>query len=299
MLHGVTELSDVAGPGMAAEGFEGRHGEGLAGGRLSEKMKGEEIDVLRPVPEVRYSNHDDVKAEVEVFPELAGLHEGLEGPVSGGEDADVGVNGLAAADAFEGSFLEETEELLLEGRGQVADFVEEDRAALGPFEVTEVAFGRSGEGSALVSVQLALGKGLGQPRAIDGDERSGSPVAVPVNGSGGEFLAGSAAAFDQDGEVRLADRADLLEDLLHERVRSQERVRSGEGAFGVACGNRDTADPAGGERPVHEPADLVEVDRLGQVFECPTLDGLDGRVHVPMGGDDHHRRGAVPGADFR
>ena len=65
-----------------------------------------------------------------------------------------GSNWLASADAFNGLLLEEAEEVRLDLEREVANLVEEDRAAAGGLDAAELALVRPGEGALLVAEQL-------------------------------------------------------------------------------------------------------------------------------------------------
>ncbi len=79
----------------------------------------------------RDAHLDHVEAEQEVLAEAAGGDVGLEVPVGGRDDAHVRVARAALADALEALVLQEAQELGLQGRRDLADLVEEQRAALG------------------------------------------------------------------------------------------------------------------------------------------------------------------------
>jgi hypothetical protein len=105
---------------------------------------------------------DHVEAIVQVLEKVARLHQGLEVPVGGDDEADVDVEGPAAADPFEGPLLDHAEELDLEGRGGVTDLVEEERAAVGQLEAALAGRDRPGEGPLLVAEQLRLQEEIGR-----------------------------------------------------------------------------------------------------------------------------------------
>jgi hypothetical protein len=54
--------------------------------------------------------------------------------VGGRDDAHVDLHGLVAADALELALLQHAQQLHLDGRGDLADLVEEERAAVGLLE---------------------------------------------------------------------------------------------------------------------------------------------------------------------
>ena len=76
------------------------------------------------------------------------------------------------ADRAHLALLQHAQQLHLERRRQLADLVEEQRAAVGrPEEAGLALVVGAGEGALLVAEQLALEQRLGQRAAVDGDER--------------------------------------------------------------------------------------------------------------------------------
>ena len=62
--------------------------------------------------------------------------------VGGGDDADVDAHGLIGADGFEALLFEDPENFGLGAQTHVADFVEEERAAVGLLEFADFVFDR-------------------------------------------------------------------------------------------------------------------------------------------------------------
>ena len=133
----------------------------------------------------------------------------LEVLVGGRDDAGVGTDGLAAADAGELALLEDAQQLRLEVERHVGDLVEEERARRRGLELADAALDGAGEGAALVAEQLALEQLVGNRRAVDGDEGS-APVGVVVDGAGDQLLAGAGLALDEHGGVGRRDRPMIL-----------------------------------------------------------------------------------------
>ena len=93
-----------------------------------EEVLGENRDVLRALPQRRHFDRDHVQAKEEVLAEALLADGLLEVLVGGSDHPNVGLQGLRRADGLEGLFLEDAQQLHLEIRAHVADFVEEDRA---------------------------------------------------------------------------------------------------------------------------------------------------------------------------
>src|SRR5690606_8183734 len=101
----------------------------------------------------------------------------------------------------------------LRGGGNVADFVEEERAAVGELEAAELLGGGAGEGAGLVAEELAFEQRFGQGSAVDRDERAFRALAAGVHGPRGEFFAGARFAEQQDRRVGWRDALHQREDV--------------------------------------------------------------------------------------
>ena len=123
---------------------------------------------------------------------------------------DVDVKRLRTADTLELLLLEGSKDLGLEREWQIADLVEEERAAMGQLESSWLALRGACERALFVAEQLALEQGLGDRRAIDGDERSVGAGAQRVQRSGEEFFPSSAFTLEEDGRIRRCRAMELL-----------------------------------------------------------------------------------------
>ena len=88
------------------------------------------LDVRAPLPQRRHGNDDDAQAIEEILAELALRHALLQVDIGCRDDADVHAGRPRFPDRQDLSLFEEAEELRLHVDRQVADLVEEDRAAL-------------------------------------------------------------------------------------------------------------------------------------------------------------------------
>src|SRR5260221_6428082 len=93
-------------------------------------MAGEQDRIARPFRQRGYFHDDLGQPVVQVLAEGAGGDHRIEILVGRADDARVDGNRLAATDALDHPFLEETQELDLERQGNVANLIEEQSAAL-------------------------------------------------------------------------------------------------------------------------------------------------------------------------
>ena len=122
----------------------------------------------------------------------------------------VDVKRLRTADALELLLLERAKDLGLEREWQIADLVEEQRAAMGQLESSWLALRGARERALFVAEQLAFEQRLGDRRAIDRDERSVGARAQRVQRSGEEFFPSSALTLEEDGRIRRGRAMELL-----------------------------------------------------------------------------------------
>ena len=136
---------------------------------------------LRPLAQRRHAQIDDVEAEIEILAESALAHRLLEVAVRGGDDADVDLHRLGAADAVDLALLDGAQQLGLQARMHLADFVEQQGAAIGFLELADAARDGAGEGALLVAEQLAFEQVLRDGGAVDRDERCLGALALAVD----------------------------------------------------------------------------------------------------------------------
>ncbi len=109
--------------------------------------------------------------------------------------------------------------------GQVADFVEEQRAAdRRPQNAGLVGVG-AGKTPAAMAEQLAVGQFPCGAGAVVGEEHAGATQRAGVDGAGDEVLAGAAFAGDQHRQIVALQALDLVGDTMH-RAHWRRRSRA-------------------------------------------------------------------------
>src|SRR5438034_8727829 len=156
---------------------------------------------------------EDVQAVVEVFAEALLLDQASEVAVRRGDQADVDLDRPGAADTLELLLLEDPEELRLEVERDLADLVEEERAAMGHLEAPDLLRDGSGERAPLVAEELALQETRRDGGAIDLDEGSLTAAASVVDGARDQFFPRAGLAEDEHGRVGRRHSLHLLKDI--------------------------------------------------------------------------------------
>jgi hypothetical protein len=134
---------------------------------------------------------DPRQAVVQVFTELAAQRQVAQAPVGRHDDARVDLVAGMASHPLDDEFLNRPKQLGLRRGGQVGDFVEEQRSAIGVFELPASA-ANPGRRAILDAEQLGLEQGFHDRRAVDGDERTVTAAAESMELPGDQLLAGAA-----------------------------------------------------------------------------------------------------------
>ena len=242
-------------------------------------------EILEPIAQRRHPDRDHVEPVVQVLAEPAVLDRLVEIDVGRGNEAQVRLDRVHAADSLDLLFLDRPQQLCLQLVLQVADLVEEQRAACGQLELAELLPDGAGEGTLLVTEERALDQVLGNRREVHRHEWRVWSARLPMDEAREQFLSGAALAEHKDGgrdlrhllhqlhdRASAAARADnelavvLLSDFLFEARDVPVEIL----AFGRVGKQR---------------ADALGVEVLGDVVICPVPHRLDRGVELPGLGD--------------
>jgi hypothetical protein len=192
--------------------------------------------------------------------------------------------------------LQEAQQLHLQRGGQLADLVEEERAAVRRLDAAAPLGVGARERALLVAEQLALEQRLGDRPAVDRHERPLRAQPQPVDRVGGELLAGAALAEHQHRRVDGRDLSDRREHLLHARARPEHTLEGGGRLLAqLAVLALERREP---QRAAQYDLQLLDVDRLHEVVVGALVHGAQ-RVRAVLAPRDHHHLGAeVDGAQL-
>jgi hypothetical protein len=293
-LDQVAQFAHVAGPVVLGEVAEflvaylhRRHAELW-------RQRGDEVldevgDVFLVRAQRRQVDLDHLQPVVEVGAEAAFGHLVGQAPVGGGDDAHVHRDLLLAAHRADAPVLQHAQQRGLQRQRQVADLVEEQRAALGideqPVAARPAALGRA----LRVAEQLVLDVFRRHGGAVHRHEGPAAARAVAVQGERGEFLAGARFAGQQH---RAVDGGHTLQRAL--------QALDGDRAADQAVGRRRALREGAAQHPVlslqlgalqtapHRIEDLRDAKGLEDEVAGAGAQRLDRGVEVGKGGDQHH-----------
>ena len=188
--------------------------------------------------------------------------------------------------------LQDPENLGLDRGAHVADFVQEQAAAVGLLEAADSLAIGAGEGALLVAEQLRLEQRLGQRRAVHFDEVARRAVRVVMNRAGDELLARARLAPDQHGRVALRHLAHDAQHALQRLARADDAVEIVDVVLRVPQVVELVAHAPHLERLLDLHFHLFDLEGLLHVVERADLHRLDGRMHRSESGhqDDGGRR---------
>ena len=125
---------------------------------------------------------------------------------------------MPPSDPFDHALLQKAQQLDLQSERQIADFVEEERPAVGRLDLADGLFRRARERALFVPEELAFEQRFGNRRAVDRDE----PVALPrreiVQRAREQLLAGAGLAKNQKSGRCRRDLLDGATNLLHSGI---------------------------------------------------------------------------------
>ncbi len=224
---GVQELAGIPGPTVGSIAREELHGERTgAGSELRPEGAREELHVALAITQRRQLDARDGEAEEEVVAEASFLHLAIEIATRRREDANVALDPAVAADPLGLAALDRAKELRLECDVEIADFVDEERAAVGLLEDAAAHGGSARERALLVTEERRLHERAGERGTVEYDERSFRARARLVDRFGELLFAGAGFTFDRARNVGRGDLARERVDSLHRRTSSEHTAEA-------------------------------------------------------------------------
>ena len=161
-----------------------------------------------------------MKPVVEVFAEGALLHHRGEITVRRGDDAHIDFARVRAANGHERALLDHAEQLHLEGGRHIADFVHEERAAIGDLKEAGLVTDGTGECAATMTKELALEEVVVECAAVGGDKLLVCATRALMNRLRNKLFSRPVFAEHEHRRVALANALQQLEERHHRRAAS-------------------------------------------------------------------------------
>ena len=171
-------------------------------------MVGERHDeffqIFKAFAQRRDGHGDDRDAVIKVLAEGPLTHGAGQVTVGGGDEPEGGMDLLGPAHAHEAVLLQYAQELDLHVHGDIAHFVDEQRAVVRQFKKADLLSRGACEGAFFMPEELVFEEMLGNRGRVYGDERPFA-AAVPVHVVGHDLLAHARFPEQEHGGVRGGD----------------------------------------------------------------------------------------------
>src|SRR5580692_7476401 len=115
--------------------------------------------------------------------------------------ADIDLNGLRAADAFEFTFLQHSQERNLSVQRHLADFVEENGSSVRQFKSTEAALHRSGERALFVAKEFGRNQRWSKSGTVHAHEGALRPTRSLMDSASDQFLTSSSLSTNKNARI--------------------------------------------------------------------------------------------------
>ena len=169
----------------------------MLGRQLGEVPVGDERYVFWTLSQRDRLNHHHVQAVKEVLTEAALIHFGLQRAVRGSQHPHVDGDFFMTANGHDGSLLQHTQQLGLNLRLHLPDFVEEDRAAVRRPETPQRRRNRASERALHVAKHVAGEERACRYRTIDRNKGFFRLRPIGVDRAGDQFLASATRAENE------------------------------------------------------------------------------------------------------
>ena len=213
---------------------------------------------------------------VQIFAEAPRRHFPGQVTVGGGDHADIQGNRLAPAHALDFTFLQHPQQLGLQAQGHFRDFVEQQGAAIGLFELARLRCNGAGKRAFFVTEQGGFEHVVRDRRAVDRHERLIDPAGMLVDVTRQHFFTGARLPGNQHRRVTFS----------HPR-RQRQQLRTGRfnrhRAFAVCRAQ------AAQRMACHQIKQGFGFKRLDQVIRRTLTHGIDGTLYRAVGGHQQHR----------
>src|SRR5258708_25050112 len=189
-------------------------------------MRDQSGNVFAALPQWWQLDWEHVQTIVEVAAELAVIHHLLQIPICCSNQPDVHLMSASASQTLKLLFLQDAQQFGLQGRRNIAYFVQEERAFVGEFEAADLLRDGASERALIVAEEFALEQVKGNGGTIQPYERASATRTEVVNRMRNQFLAGASFALDNDGRVRGRDALDLLKHRFQRRTVANDLLES-------------------------------------------------------------------------
>src|SRR5216684_8303 len=167
-----------------------------------------------------YRKH--VQTVVKILAELPGFHRLLHIHIGGGKHAHIHINRVPSAQTRVLMILQYVQQLCLQVRAHLCNFVQEDRALVGHFEFSRLRTHCTSKRALFEPEQFRFEQLAGQRCAVHFHKRQVAPRRAHVDHPGHHFLPHSALSANKHWHIHGRNLQDLLANANHLRTGGKE-----------------------------------------------------------------------------
>src|SRR6266404_6344740 len=175
------------------------------------KVRHQHRNVFHAMTERWNGNRKHIEAVIKIHSEQLLSDQPREVLIGCGHHAHIDTMGIRAAQPFELLLLQNTKQLCLQFERNIADFIQEQGAAVRRLETAQLLRHSAREGALFMTKEFALEESQGNRRAVQLHEGSICPPAVHVDSMRNEFFAGTRFAFNENRGVGGGNRSNLIQ----------------------------------------------------------------------------------------
>src|SRR6267142_5296546 len=219
-LHEVSQFAHIPRPRKAQQDFHRRitefpHFLSVGGAEFAQKISRERWNIFSSIAQGRDVKGNHVKPVEEILAKSAARNLLIEILIGCGDDAHIHAQSFVGPDTLEALLLEDAQNFRLRAQAHIADFVQEERSAVGFLKFPRFVLGGARKTALEMSEELGLDQLFRNGRAVHFYEGSLAAQACGMQRVSDEFLAGAALAINQNAAARRRSHGDLLAQRLH------------------------------------------------------------------------------------
>jgi hypothetical protein len=188
-------------------------------------------DILRAFAEWRDLNGKYIQAIVKVATELPAPDHLHQIAMCGCYQPNINLMRAGAAEALKLSFLENPQQLGLQGEGKIADFIEKQCPRVGHFKPSNALRESAGEGTLFVAKELAFQEICWDSSAIELYKRPPTPLARIVDRARYQLFSCSGLSEDQNCRVGRCHPLHLCQNSVQRRTLTHNLFEPASGAI--------------------------------------------------------------------
>src|SRR5262249_55103528 len=193
---------------------------------LCQEMSRERQYVCAPFTQRRQMNGNHGKPKVEIFPESPGSYFSPEVAVGRGDDPHIDRALVRSSYPLAFSLLQDAQQFSLKIAAHFANFIQEQRPAVGAFEESRLSAVGAGERASLVTKEFRLQHSFSQGFTVDGNERLANTIAMVVNCTGDHLFPRAALTADEYSATPTRGATREIEHVMHRWAFRHQRIES-------------------------------------------------------------------------